>query len=339
MKLSSDSHEQISHYIKENDASKRLDVVARRAFPFLHLAEIFQAIRKGTIKVNGKKSSQKYRLVEGDILTFVAKNMQERMGESQTMHTTTARSVFTQEEIACYQLLEILWESQDFVAINKPVGWISHGNFPSLTDWLIWKYGVEESLSFNRAPVHRLDVGTTGVIILAKTSHGARQFFQLQEEKRLIKIYLAIVDGKVSEPITSQLYLYRQENKSFCLDAPRSDAKLAITHIYPLKSRAKKSLIACVIETGRTHQIRAVCAHYHHPLSGDALYNPHSKSGYNLHHYLFYDPSKSVKSPLIAPPPPLFIENLAQYNLTMPETTLGDNIQKILQKHASTNPH
>ncbi|NIZ47555.1 RluA family pseudouridine synthase [Entomospira nematocerorum] len=324
MKPSKDSTPVITYVITSDDVNKRLDVIARVVFPFLQLSQIFQAIRKGVIRVNHQKSKGNVRLIMHDTISYhgVIPEDITKVPEK------TSSKVFLSPKInprmqTEYQHLDILLETSDIVIINKPTSWISHGSPPALTSWLQWKYGTTQSVSFNMSPVHRLDVGTSGANILAKTISGARTASDLLQQHRIKKIYLAIVEGKLEHSIHSSVYLDRINKKTFVSSYASSiSSKQAITTIHPLVSTAQYSLVACLIETGRTHQIRAVTAYHHYPLVGDMLYNTPMRARtssnnqqYFLHCYLLIDESQSLFNTIKAPLPDAFIREMKNLDI------------------------
>jgi RluA family pseudouridine synthase len=311
MRLSEDKKE-LLYPVGSNDQGKRLDVVARKVLVFLPLSQIFSEIRKGNIRVNGQKATQNQRLYLDDTLSYRSKTP---LTHEATTPAREASPPVSGQILQQYQSLEVLWENPDWVVVNKPIGWISHGDQPSLTHWLVWKYGQQSSLSFAMSPAHRLDVGTSGVVVLAKTVQGARLFAQQQEQLQLTKIYLALVHGHLAEPSHTTLYLSRKNKKSFIHTISQSDAKEVITSFYPLQHSQHYTLVACKITHGRTHQIRAVAAHLHHPLVGDTLYGSTQQStGFCLHSYALLSSMQELPEVLIAPLPESFGQRLTQLN-------------------------
>lgn len=329
MKLSEDKRI-ISYTITADDENKRLDVVARKAFHFLPLSIVFKSIRTGRITINKQKTSSNYRLKIEDSLSYEHPSSLNIFYPNLLTNANKQNHpiVWSQQQVALYKTLTILWENEHFVIVNKPVHWISHGNTPSLNEWLLWSYGENQSISFNKSPTHRLDVGTSGLVVLAKTLIGARTFTHLQQHNHLEKIYVSIVEGRIYKPILSELYLERKNKKTYVHKQANTNTKFSITHIYPIKHHGEYTLVACSIKAGKTHQIRAVCAHYKHPILGDTLYGSKQKnSQYFLHSYLLKDNSLTLPEKTLAPIPSSFNEMLNKLKIT--DHSLPDHLVQI----------
>lgn len=165
--------------------------------------------------------------------------------------------------------IEILEETGDFVAVNKPAGLLSipdrEGDEISLKKILKEKYGEIYT-------VHRLDRDTSGVIVFAKNETTHKRLSQLFEERTVEKYYLGIVKGSLSE-------------KSGTVDAPIAQhsvkstqmiihkrGKPSVTDYHVLEEFGKFSLVQFRIHTGRTHQIRVHCQYIGHPIVCDEIY-------------------------------------------------------------------
>ena len=163
----------------------------------------------------------------------------------------------------------IIFENEEFVAVDKPAGMLSipdrEQTEPSLKDWLIQKYGAIFT-------VHRLDKETSGIIVFAK-NEAAHKFFSKQfEDRQMAKFYAGLVHGSLA-------------NVSGTIDAPimehpfvkgkmvvHKKGKPSVTDYTLLESLGKFSLVRFQLHTGRTHQIRVHAANIGHPIACDPLY-------------------------------------------------------------------
>ncbi len=196
--------------------------------------------------------------------------------------------------------LDILFEDDEVIVINKPVNMVVHpspGNWSgTLVNALLFHCGNSlAGIGGVKRPgiVHRLDKDTTGVMVVAKTYNAhqslSAQFADHGRNGPLKRSYLALCWGMPTRnrgSIEAHLGRHPQNRLKRAVVAPdRPDAKHAVTHFKLLKAfgnvsagEAKASLIECELETGRTHQIRVHLAHAGHPLIGDKDYGQHLKT-------------------------------------------------------------
>ena len=176
--------------------------------------------------------------------------------------------------------LDIVYEDAALLLINKPAGLVvhpGHGNYTgTLVNALAYHF---ENLPMNSSErpglVHRIDKDTTGLLVIAKTeaamSHLAKQF----EAKTSEREYVAMVWGNVKEDegtIEGNLARHLKDRMQMAVFADSEIGKPAITHFKVLERFGYVTLISCVLETGRTHQIRVHMKHIGHPLFNDARY-------------------------------------------------------------------
>ena len=179
------------------------------------------------------------------------------------------------------QVVEELYQDQHLIIVNKPEGMKTHGNEPEEIALL---NHVSAYVGATCYVVHRLDKETSGAVLFAKNPFILPILNRLLEDKKIAREYLALVQGKLpQEQITykDKIGRDRHDRRKRLVD-PRK-GQIAITHVHRLKDLAQQTLVACQLETGRTHQIRVHLSHHGHPIIGDPLYHPHPQGRLMLH--------------------------------------------------------
>ena len=177
--------------------------------------------------------------------------------------------------------LDIVYEDDSLLVVNKPAGMVvhpAHGNYTgTLVNALAWylrDLPLFRSGEMRPGLVHRIDKDTSGLLVIAKTEYAlsnlARQFFEKTTDRR----YYAIAWGSVPDEGTIVGYIGRnpKDRKQMAVFSDGSQGKEAVTHYRVLERFEYVTLVECKLETGRTHQIRVHFKHIGHPLFGDTLY-------------------------------------------------------------------
>ncbi|MDD1377602.1 RluA family pseudouridine synthase [Metamycoplasma hyosynoviae] len=220
--------------------------------------------------------------------------------------------------------LDIVYECDDYIIINKPSGMVVHpapGHKEStLVNALMYRF--ENNLSnvngtLRLGIVHRIDKDTSGLLIVAKNNETHNYLAKLLKEHKIQRTYYAICDGKIENKfINLELPIGRdsKDRKKYCVT--ETNSKYAFTSIevkdYILIDGKIKTFIKCNLKTGRTHQIRVHLAYIKHPVYGDPIYNKEIDAfGQRLHagELRFID-SKGVEQTFISPLPKKFQEDL-----------------------------
>lgn len=181
--------------------------------------------------------------------------------------------------------LDILYEDRDVLVVNKPKGMVVHPAAGHYTGTLVnaVMYHCGDSLSgingvLRPGIVHRIDMDTTGSIIICKNDTAHRSIADQLAEHSIRRAYRAIVLGNIREDsLTIDKPIGRDPSDRKRM-AVRPDGKRAVTHVQVLERFGDYTYVECRLETGRTHQIRVHLSHCHHPLLGDTVYGSRKKS-------------------------------------------------------------
>ena len=240
--------------LTKDDSDRRLDRVVRRFLPEVPLASVYKMMRKGLVRIDGKKTSPDARTSAGSELWIAT-----CVSASAKPEVLIGKNAF---------LPEIILESPDLLFINKPCGIPVHGE-GGLDRLIPQTAAAGQSLSFRTGPLHRLDRDTTGLLAFSRTLDGARWFSESVKQHSLEKYYLGIAEGNLSE--------------SAEWHDLSDDGKDMITRAVPLAFSSGKdnelTLVRYRIITGRKHQIRIQTSLHGHPLVGDVKYCKSSRSG------------------------------------------------------------
>ena len=179
--------------------------------------------------------------------------------------------------------LEILYEDDLLLIVNKPINMIVHsdGNDTKTLDHAIKAYYEKTNQTIPIRHIHRLDRDTSGCILYCKSSYLQPYFDHMMSTKQIRRTYLALVDGKIEKKQTINANIGKDRHANKYRVSPSGQS--AITHIKPIKYQKKKTLVECTLDTGRTHQIRVHLSSINHPLIGDELYGKKAKVRCCLH--------------------------------------------------------
>lgn len=260
----------------ENDEGRRLDKITRRILEDESLSSIYKFIRKGLVKLNGKKQKP-------DSLVYVNDKIQIASFLIQQKPNLTIKPL-PQKETEQIKI-EVLFKNKYLRVINKPYDYsVQGGEKEKSLCYLVSKeYYLENkastSLSFRPGALHRLDKKTTGLLVFSENLLGAKWFSLALKQNQIKKSYLAILEGTLSNKClwNDSVANHRQKTDTgFYVSQKDEDGLQAISHVEPLAQGMYKNkpitLTRIFIETGRKHQIRLHSSIHGHPLLGDTAY-------------------------------------------------------------------
>jgi 23S rRNA pseudouridine955/2504/2580 synthase len=274
--------------IAPNDAAQRLDKFLRKAAPALPQALLYKALRQKRIKLNGRRAEGAARLEAGDIVTcFLPDEL-------------FAPPAYAWDFLRAGTALEVLYEDERLLLLNKPAGLLSHPDEGEYVDTLLGRvqrylyekgeYRPERENAFAPSLCNRIDRNTQGIVIAAKTADALREINERIKLRQTRKFYLAAVhgepaagrrlpgaDGQEWKELRNWLRKDAAKSQVQVYDNPRADAKESLTRYRVLARRGGLSLLEIELLTGRTHQIRAQLAHIGHALVGDGKYAPRAQ--------------------------------------------------------------
>jgi 23S rRNA pseudouridine1911/1915/1917 synthase len=234
----------------------RLDQVLAEIFPDYSRSKLQTWIKVGRVQVDGNTRKAKDRLDGGEIIMLDA--------EAEKVVETVAEDI----------PLDIIFEDEALIIINKPAGLVVHpgvGNWSGTMQSALLYYDQTLETLPRAGIVHRIDKDTSGLLMIAKTLAAHNSLVEQLQARTIHREYLAITKGRMTAGGTIDEPIGRHPSDRLRF-AVREQGKDAMTH-YRVKERfTRHTLIQVKLETGRTHQIRVHMAHIRYPLVGDPLY-------------------------------------------------------------------
>ena len=268
---------QISLQADETYMDERLDKFLSAMLPDQSRSYLQKIIKDGNVLVNGEPKKSSYRLEDGDEVTADLPELKSPDIEPENIP------------------LDILYEDDSILMVNKPKGMVVHpsaGHYTgTLVNAVLWHcQGQLSGINGVSRPgiVHRIDKDTTGVLVVCKNDAAHNAVAAQLKEHSITRKYRAIVHGVIKEDegtVDAQIGRHPTERKKMASGV--KNGKRAVTHYRVLERFQGYTYVECQLETGRTHQIRVHMASIHHPLLGDTVYGPakdsHHLEGQTLH--------------------------------------------------------
>ncbi len=274
--IDEDQAERVRIKIRRRLPGRRLDKYLHGRFPQLSRTALQRLIKQGAITVNGQPTKASYEMLGGDLIEVVLPPPEPR------------------EVVPEPIPLDIVWEDEYLIALNKQTGIICHPAHGTQTGTLVNGLAhYANSLSHGDDPfrpgiVHRLDKNTTGVMLVAKSDE-AHWRLSLQFERRTVqKTYIAIVHGSPqldADTVDAPIGVHPVVREKFAVMIRESKidvAKHAVTHWEVAERYNGYSLIKLFPKTGRTHQLRVHMSYIGHPIVGDVMYGGRAISEHDL---------------------------------------------------------
>ncbi len=304
--MESMSNDYEKYVIDTLNIGKRIDKYVSELYVDISRTYIQQLIRDRYILVNGQGVKSNYKLTLNDKVNV---NIPE---------------VVEPEIVAEKIPLDILYEDEDVIVVNKPKQMVVHPAKGHYTGTLVnaLMYHCKDNLSgingvSRPGIVHRIDCDTTGALVVCKNDFAHNNIAEQLKEHSITRRYVAIVHNVIKEDNgTVNAKIGRHPNNRLKMEANVTTGKEAITHYRVLERFKNYTYIECMLETGRTHQIRVHMSSIGYPLLGDSVYGPahcpYKLTGQTLHAKIlgFKHPRTGEYMEFEAPMPEYFLHLL-----------------------------
>lgn len=294
--------------VKDDCSGVRIDRYLSEQFSEWSRSYIQKLLRAGHIAANGRVVRANYKVQPEDVIEF---------------EIPKTKSVeILPENIP----LDILYEDEDLLIVNKPKGMVVHpaaGHYSgTLVNAVLYHCGENLSgINGEMRPgiVHRIDMDTTGALVVCKNDAAHRALAEQLAAHSITRRYRAIVTGRLTEDGTVNAPIGRHPTDRKRMAANVKNGRPAVTHYHVLETFRAHTYVECQLETGRTHQIRVHMASIGHPVLGDPVYSrqkfPGKLQGQTLHAMVlgFTHPSTGREILVEAPLPEYFEELLRTF--------------------------
>lgn len=314
----------------KNESGQRLDKLLCKYLPNASKSFIYKMLRKKNFTLNGKKAAGSETVLERDIIRlYLSDETYEKFSPGRN---GTKKYPVTK--------LDIIYESEDYIVINKPAGMLSQKaekEDVSANEYLIGymlekgQITQEELNVFHPSVCNRLDRNTSGLLIFGKTLHGLQTMAESLKIRNTGKYYWCLAEGCISKPQKISGYLKKDKKNNQVVIADCKDEKNTRieTEYVPIKNYRNHTLLEVHLITGKPHQIRAHLSYMGHPLAGDRKYggsadilSKNGKSVYLSRQFLHAKRLEFADGLILEAPLPEELENI----LTELEETRGGSV-------------
>ena len=248
--------------ITSDDQGQRLDALLTTKVDDISRTDIQNRLKSGHILVNQKQVKPNYKVKTGDEIEFFEREDVESDIVPENLH------------------LDIVYEDEDLAVVNKPRGMVVHpaaGHASgTLVNGLMYQLDHLSGINGELRPgiVHRIDMDTSGLLMVAKNDIAHRHLVEQLMAKTVTRKYTALVHGVIPHNLGTIEAPIGRNPKERQEMAVVDDGKDAVTHFNVLERFKDFTLVECVLETGRTHQVRVHMEYIGYPLAGDPKYGP-----------------------------------------------------------------
>lgn len=250
----------------EGDAGQRIDNFLLRQLQRIPKSHVYRLLRKGEVRVNGKRAKPEQRLATGDKVRIPPVRIDP---STTTEKPTKALQRFITEAI--------IYEDADLIVLNKPAGVAVHGG-SGLSNGVIEALRAAKPELTELELVHRLDRDTSGCLLIAKRRKALREMHEMLREREMQKHYWALVCGRwlLGTKTLNLPLVTNQKQGGERMVRVHPDGQSALSTFTPLRHFGRiATLMNVSIGTGRTHQIRVHAAYAGHSVAGDEKYGNH----------------------------------------------------------------
>lgn len=293
--------------IGTNESGQRLDKFCRKLMKDVPLSAIYKVIRKGDVKINGKKSKEKYMLQNGDVF------------ETRDIKTERKKVEFIKID---KNSLKVSYEDKNMLVIEKWPGVLVHSDKKNgeatVTDHVLsylnekGDFTPEKEVVFTPSPCNRLDRNTSGMVIFGKNFSATKAINEMIRERKIKKYYVAVVKGRIKDGLY-EAYISKNEDSnisSVYVEEKENTKKIAM-EVKTIQSVGSYSFIELELLTGRSHQLRAHLSFLGNHILGDPKYgdlklNSFFENKYGLSYQFLYAYKLYFKD---CPPELSYLEN------------------------------
>jgi len=258
--------------ITAQEAPQRIDRFLCKYLNKASKTVVFRLLRKNIVRVSGKRVKENHMLEVGDVVQMYLSD--DSFAE---LRETPKKVTASKAE------LEIVFEDDEILILNKPVGLLTHPDKNEFKNTLATRVQLYLKdlcgKTFSPAPIQRLDKNTSGLVLFAKTYNSLQHYNELMRNRELGKYYLTIVKGELKSAGEVKGILNKDEVKNRVTITQSGEGLAIHTKYKPLETKNGYTLVEVELLTGRSHQIRASLEYAGFPIVGDLKYGGNRREG------------------------------------------------------------